>query len=59
MNASSAGACAVCAWREDCKKKFAVSGREMRCPEFVKDLTIKGAENAADIGEGEKGELKS
>lgn len=36
--------CAVCAWRETCKKKFSISGRDMRCPDFVRDLTIKDAE---------------
>lgn len=33
--------CAVCAWRATCKKKFTVSGKDLRCAEFVKDLTIK------------------
>jgi len=33
--------CAVCAWRETCKKKFSVSGKDMRCAEFVKDVSIK------------------
>lgn len=37
--------CAVCAWRETCQKKFTVSGREMRCAEFVRDVTIKEPEN--------------
>jgi len=33
--------CAVCAWRETCKKKFSISGKDLRCPEFVRDVTIK------------------
>jgi len=33
--------CAVCAWRETCQKKFSVSGRDMRCAEFVRDVSIK------------------
>ncbi|MDA8175018.1 MAG: hypothetical protein M0018_10615 [Nitrospiraceae bacterium] len=33
--------CAVCAWRESCAKKFSVSGRDIRCTEFVKDVSIK------------------
>ncbi|MBF0537439.1 MAG: hypothetical protein HQL03_04200 [Nitrospirae bacterium] len=33
--------CAVCAWREHCKKKFSISGRSLRCPDFSKDITIK------------------
>jgi len=38
---STRNICAVCAWRETCQKKFSVSGKDMRCPEFVKDVTIK------------------
>jgi hypothetical protein len=33
--------CAVCAWRATCQKKFTVSGKDMRCAEFVRDVTIK------------------
>lgn len=36
-------ACSFCAWRETCQKKFSVSGRDVRCPEYVKDLQIKAA----------------
>jgi hypothetical protein len=38
--------CAVCAWRETCQKKFSVSGRDIRCADYVKDVTIKQAEPA-------------
>ncbi len=33
--------CVLCAWRENCNKKFSISGRDIRCPDFVRDLTIK------------------
>ncbi len=33
--------CAICAWRATCQKKFSVSGKDLRCAEFVKDITIK------------------
>ncbi len=33
--------CSVCAWRGDCKKKFLISGKDMRCADFVKDIAIK------------------
>lgn len=33
--------CAVCAWRETCQKKFSISGKDVRCPDFAKDVTIK------------------
>jgi hypothetical protein len=32
--------CVICAWREDCKKKFSLKAGQ-RCPDFSKDLTIK------------------
>lgn len=35
------GVCAVCAWRADCRKKFSVSGRDFKCPDFSRDFTIK------------------
>ena len=38
---SSTLICAICAWRATCQKKFSVSGKDMRCAEFVKDVTIK------------------
>jgi len=33
--------CAICAWRETCQKKFSVSGKDIRCAEFTRDLSIK------------------
>ena len=46
--------CAVCAWRETCQKKFSVSGKDMRCAEFVKDVTIKQKSEEEESAE-EKG----
>ncbi|OGW38166.1 MAG: hypothetical protein A2Y97_01590 [Nitrospirae bacterium RBG_13_39_12] len=40
---STVSICATCAWRATCQKKFSVSGRDMRCAEFVRDVTIKEA----------------
>jgi len=40
----SVNICAVCAWRKDCAKKFSVSGRDVRCADFSRDLTIKDKE---------------
>jgi hypothetical protein len=31
----------LCAWRENCRKKFSLSGKDIRCPDFVRDLSIK------------------
>jgi hypothetical protein len=41
MSSTEISICAVCAWRATCQKKFTVSGRDFRCAEFVKDITIK------------------
>lgn len=37
--------CVVCAWRENCQKKF-LKGKEitLKCPDFTRDLTIKDPE---------------
>jgi len=45
--------CAICAWRATCQKKFSVSGRDMRCAEFVRDVTIK--EKPVEEKEDKKG----
>lgn len=36
--------CAVCAWRASCNKKFSVSGKEIRCVDFVRDITLGSEE---------------
>jgi hypothetical protein len=41
MSSAEISICAVCAWRATCQKKFSVSGRDFRCAEFVRDVTIK------------------
>ena len=33
--------CIVCAWRATCQKMFSVSGRDIKCADFVKDVSIK------------------
>ena len=43
--------CVLCAWRENCSKKFSVSGRDVRCSDFVKDLSIKGEQPIDSAGE--------
>jgi hypothetical protein len=37
---SSTNICAVCAWRADCQKKFSISGKDINCPDFSKDLSV-------------------
>ncbi len=36
--------CAICAWRATCQKKFSISGSSLKCPDFVRDITIKPEE---------------
>ncbi len=33
--------CAVCAWRENCSKRFRVQDNGARCPDFSRDVSIK------------------
>ncbi len=45
--------CILCAWRDSCQKKYSVSGRDMRCPDFVRDLCIKEDKTTEKGGEEE------
>jgi len=45
--------CAVCAWRENCKKKFRVSAGEAHCPDFSRDVKIKADDEQKPISNGE------
>ncbi len=36
--------CAVCAWRENCNKRFCVNDGGSRCPDFSRDISIKDAD---------------
>jgi hypothetical protein len=33
--------CAVCAWRENCSKRFCIPDGGARCPDFTRDVSIK------------------
>jgi len=49
MPADKIEICAVCAWRADCQKKFSISGRDIKCPDFVRDVSIaRGRKDDAD-----------
>jgi len=41
--------CAICAWRENCNRKFCVADGGARCPDFSRDVSIRdhGVEPAA------------
>jgi hypothetical protein len=33
--------CAVCAWRENCAKRFSIPDGGARCPDFTRDVSVK------------------
>ncbi len=48
--------CIICAWRENCQKRFmAREGLSLRCPDFVRDVSIKEEGKGDDkTGTGEE-----
>ena len=40
--------CVVCAWRENCAKKFCVPDGGARCPDFTRDISIKVESDTTD-----------
>lgn len=48
--------CVVCAWRATCQKKFSMSGRDLSCADFVRDVLIK--EEKEDEAKGVESEEK-
>jgi len=40
--------CAVCAWRENCNKKFCIPDGGARCPDYCRDISIKDIEEDKD-----------
>jgi len=53
----SADICIVCAWRATCQKMFSVSGRDIKCADFVRDVSIK--ETVSKEDETEKAESEN
>lgn len=45
--------CSLCAWRAECLKKFSLSGKDIRCPDFVKDIALKNEEKDPEPKQGE------
>ncbi len=41
--------CSVCAWRENCKKKYSVIDPS-KCIDFTRDVTIKSTDEKDDTG---------
>ncbi|MCS7280524.1 MAG: hypothetical protein NZ583_02690 [Desulfobacterota bacterium] len=47
--------CVICAWRENCQKRFMRRNDiSLRCPDFVRDITIKDEESVNDKGGDKK-----
>ena len=42
--------CAICAWRENCAKKFSVPDGGARCPDFCRDISLKEPAEKKDDG---------
>ena len=53
---ASGNICIVCAWRATCQKKFSISGKDMKCSDFVRDVSIKDENETNDDTAGEKQE---
>ncbi len=54
MSKETVEICAICAWRATCQKKFSISGKDIRCPDFVKDLTLEQEAKEEKTEEKEK-----
>ncbi len=50
----SANICVVCAWRATCQKKFSVSGKDFKCADFVRDVSIKTEEESEEADSEKK-----
>ena len=49
--------CIVCAWRENCQKRFTSSPDiALRCPEYVRDVTLRETVGKENVPEEEKEE---
>lgn len=52
MTAEQKPMCVICAWRATCQKQFSLRAGE-KCPEFVRDVTIKIEEEEEEEKEKE------
>lgn len=47
--------CVICAWRENCAKKFSVPDGGAHCPDFTRDVSLRDSD---EVKESDKGEGK-
>lgn len=45
--------CAICAWRENCAKKFCVADGGAHCPDFTRDVSLR--EGRSPVGSDRHG----
>lgn len=50
--------CAVCAWRENCSKRFCIPDGGARCPDFTRDICIKDDTDDTDKKNDQKEQPK-
>ncbi|MBW1645348.1 MAG: hypothetical protein JRJ56_03325 [Deltaproteobacteria bacterium] len=59
MSVDAGSLCVVCAWRENCRKKFNLPPGEAHCPDFSRDLSLPSAkDSSSEAGEGNKNSLE-
>ena len=46
--------CVICAWKATCKKMFSMSGRDMKCSDFVRDVSIKEEKKSEETDSDKK-----
>jgi hypothetical protein len=50
--------CAICAWRENCAKKFSMPDGGTRCPDFTRDISIKVESAASGVEKADTKKLE-
>jgi len=50
MNQDKRTLCVICAWRENCAKRFAMSqDSTLHCPDFSEDISLKKSKASEDM----------
>ena len=50
--------CLVCAWRENCSKRFSISDCGSRCPDYSRDISIKNMDDTQQTENNEQNKEK-
>ncbi|RMF42353.1 MAG: hypothetical protein D6751_12230 [Deltaproteobacteria bacterium] len=55
MSQQKRTSCLICAWRENCAKRFTMARDEtLFCPDFSEDLTLKISRPASEEGQADQ-----